>query len=144
MLSVPVHKDVGEYQPKIIGKLTLRSLVCTALALVVAVAVGAYSWFVLGISTDYSQYVIFAAALPVWAAGFWRPKGMMPEEFAPLWLAHTLTDNRILYVSPACRLGLVACPESKPTKAYAKLVKAKGIEAYEPTAAFKGGDEDGE
>lgn len=143
MLSVAVHKDVGEYQPKIVGKLTLRSLICTGLALVMAVAVGAYSWFVLGISTDVSQYAIFATALPIWAAGFWRPKGMMAEEFVPLWLAHTFTDNRIFYASSASRLGFIARPKTQLSKSYAKLAKTKGIEAYEPSAAIrKGGDDD--
>ena len=27
MLSVAVHKDIGEYQPKLIGKMTTRTLV---------------------------------------------------------------------------------------------------------------------
>ena len=28
MLSVPVHKDIGEYEPKNIGKMTGRTPIC--------------------------------------------------------------------------------------------------------------------
>ena len=39
MLSVSVHKDIGEYTEKVVGKLSARTLACTAGGLVTAVAV---------------------------------------------------------------------------------------------------------
>ena len=42
MLSVAIHKDIGEYQPKVIGKMTGRTLVSIAGALGAAVASGLY------------------------------------------------------------------------------------------------------
>ena len=30
MLSVSVHKDIGEYTEKVVGKLSARTLACTA------------------------------------------------------------------------------------------------------------------
>lgn len=33
MLSVTVHKDIAEYQPKVVGKMTSRTLVSIAGAL---------------------------------------------------------------------------------------------------------------
>ena len=41
MLSVSVHKDIGEYTEKVVGKLSARTLACTAGGLVTAVAVAA-------------------------------------------------------------------------------------------------------
>ena len=35
MLSVAVHKDIAEYQPKIVGKMTMRTLVSITGALLV-------------------------------------------------------------------------------------------------------------
>ena len=32
-LSVAVHKDIGEYREKVVGKLSLRTLCCVALGL---------------------------------------------------------------------------------------------------------------
>ncbi len=37
MLSVAVHKDIAEYQPKIVGKMTMRTLVSITGALSVSV-----------------------------------------------------------------------------------------------------------
>ena len=40
MLSVAVHKDIAEYQPKIVGKMTMRTLVSITGALSVSVLAG--------------------------------------------------------------------------------------------------------
>ena len=47
MLSVPVHKDIGEYEPKIIGKMTARTLICVLGALGLSVIAGLYMYFVI-------------------------------------------------------------------------------------------------
>ena len=41
MLSVSVHKDIGEYTEKVVGKLSARTLACTAGGLASAVAAAA-------------------------------------------------------------------------------------------------------
>ena len=40
-LQIPIQKDIGEYDEKIVGKLTLRTLCCLALGFSAAVAVAA-------------------------------------------------------------------------------------------------------
>ena len=40
-LSVAVHKDIGEYREKVVGKLSLRTLCCVALGLAASVAAAA-------------------------------------------------------------------------------------------------------
>ena len=50
MLSVAVHKDIAEYQPKIVGKMTMRTLVSITGALSVSVLAGLYIYFVLGLN----------------------------------------------------------------------------------------------
>ena len=47
MLSVAVHKDIAEYQPKIVGKMTMRTLVSITGALSVSVLAGLYIYFIL-------------------------------------------------------------------------------------------------
>lgn len=39
MLSVAIHKDIAEYQPKVIGKLTGRTLISITVALGLSIAV---------------------------------------------------------------------------------------------------------
>ena len=41
MLSVAIHKDIAEYQPKVIGKLTGRTLISITVALGLSIAVSA-------------------------------------------------------------------------------------------------------
>ena len=60
MLSVAVHKDIGEYTEKVVGKLSARTLACTAGGLASSVATAAALNLALGVPVD-------AATLPVMA-----------------------------------------------------------------------------
>ena len=60
MLSVAVHKDIAEYQPKIVGKMTMRTLVSITGALSVSVLAGLYIYFVLGLNVSDCTYFIYA------------------------------------------------------------------------------------
>lgn len=136
MLSVAVHKDVGEYEPKIIGKLTARTLVCIVGALGISVLAGFYMQFVLGISVSDNIMVVYAISLPFWACGFIRPKGLKFEQFAMLWLEHQLSDNRIFYTPSMVKLGYVSKTAEGRKKVYdkhyRKFTNRRGIEAYSP------------
>ena len=86
MLSVAIHKDIAEYQPKVIGKLTGRTLISITVALGLSVAVAVYMNLVLKIDpTDHLEF-IYAVSLPCWCCGFWKPHGLPFEQFALLWL----------------------------------------------------------
>ncbi len=58
MLSVAVHKDVGEYQPKVIGKMTARTLVSIAGALGCSLLAGLYIYFVLRLNPGDNMFII--------------------------------------------------------------------------------------
>lgn len=58
MLSVAIHKDIAEYQPKVIGKLTGRSLISITVALGLSIAVAVYMNLVLKIDpTDHLEFI---------------------------------------------------------------------------------------
>ena len=40
-LQIPIQKDIGEYQEKIVGKMSLRTLACVSLGFASAVAAAA-------------------------------------------------------------------------------------------------------
>lgn len=141
MLSVAVHKDIGEYQPKIIGKMTSRTLVSIAGALSASVACGLYMYFVLGLNPGDYMMVIYAVSLPFWACGFVRPHGMPFEQFAPLWLRANFANDRIFYVPSMVLAGLVNIKDRRTSKkggvygkAYRKQCSLNGIESYSPRA----------
>ncbi len=97
MLSVAIHKDIAEYQPKVIGKLTGRTLISITVALGLSIAVAVYMNLVLKIDpTDHLEF-IYAVSLPCWCCGFWKPHGLPFEQFALLWLQPQLSDNRLFY-----------------------------------------------
>ena len=140
MLSVAVHKDIAEYQPKVVGKLTTRTLLSIMGALGFSILTGLYIYFVLGLSVGDNMIFIYAVSLPFWCCGFIRPKGMAFEKFVPLWLKAQFGDNHIFYM-PSMRLcGLFAKEDSNSKKGniygkyYRKQCNLKGIEAYSPRA----------
>ena len=126
MLSVAVHKDIAEYQPKVVGKMTGRTLASIAGALGCSVLTGLYIYFVLGWNVGDNMMLIYAVSLPFWCCGFIRPKGMPFERF----------------YTPSMQLsGLVGPSDGKNTKKgrvygkhYRKQCNLKGIEAYSPRA----------
>lgn len=72
MLSVAIHKDIAEYQPKVIGKLTGRTLISITVALGLSISVAVYMNLVLKIDpTDHLEF-IYAVSLPCWCCGFWK------------------------------------------------------------------------
>lgn len=143
MLSVAVHKDISEYKPKLIGKMTTRTLGCIVGAVGVAVACALYIYFVLGLNVGDFTFVIWVVSIPFWCMGFFKPCGMPFEQFAPLWIKANFTNDRIFYI-PSMRLANLIEDKSvnnkmnKGTKKYEKTYKKqcelKGIECYSPRA----------
>lgn len=132
MLSVCVHKDVSEYQPKIVGKLTKRSLLTIALALGTGLFIGAWSYFVWGIGYEDTMYPILLCSFAIWAAGFWRPLGMPAEQFIPLYLRHLLTEDAALLKTRAALF--IESQERQAIDAEERVrCRLRGVEALSPS-----------
>jgi len=129
VLSVSVHKDIGEYTEKVVGKLSARTLACTAGGLASAVAVAAVANVALGVPVDAATLPVMTASMPFWLLGFWRPKGLPAEKFVPLFAEHALGDGRLVYATgcgPAAIAGPVAC--EKPDRRARRASRRKGAE----------------
>ncbi|MCL2322244.1 MAG: PrgI family protein [Oscillospiraceae bacterium] len=134
MLSVAVHKDVSEYQPKIFGKLTSRTLISIVCAIGFSLLSAVYLVFVLKVSVSDNVWLIYAVSIPFWLIGFAKPYGMKFEEFFPAWLRHQLTNGRIMYIPTYRKLEYMAVMEGGIyEKEYKKFTKIKGIEVYRPS-----------
>ena len=131
-LQIPIQKDIGEYEEKIVGKMSLRTLACVSLGF--GSAVGAAAFVHLGLHADVADaaFPIMLCSMPFWLAGFWRPFGMRAEKFAPLLADHLLKDQRLLYTSPAAP-GVTGPSRGKPKRRARRLAKRKGAEAHEPS-----------
>lgn len=120
MLSVAVHKDIAEYQPKIIGKMTMRTLISIVGALSISVLTGLYLYFVLGLNVGDYTMIIYFVSLPFWCVGFVKPCGMPFEQFAPLWLRANFTNDHIFYTPSMTLSGLLGEVEKKKGSKYGK------------------------
>lgn len=131
-LQIPIQKDIGEYEEKVIGKMSFRTLVCVTGGFGTAITVACGCWFLLGVEPSNAAFPVMCASLPFWLAGFWRPYGMKAEKFAPLFAAHHLHDQHLLYISPAQGIPRAPIP-GKPSRKARRRACKKGAEAYEPT-----------
>mgnify|MGYP002602399089 FL=1 len=112
MLSVAVHKDIGEYTEKVVGKLSARTLACTAGGLASSVATAAALNLALGVPVDAATLPVMAASMPFWLMGFWRPKGLTAERYLAMLVRHALSDGVLVYSAgsrPWDAAGGIAC-----------------------------------
>ena len=131
MQSVAAHKDIGEYTEKVVGKLSARTLACTAGGLASSVACAALLNLALGVPVDAATLPVMAASMPFWLMGFWRPKGLPAERYAALVARHALSDGVLLYSTgsaPARLAGGVAC--ARADRRARRASRRKGAEKH--------------
>ncbi len=149
MVSLPISKDITAFEPKIVLGLTARTLAFTVAALVVGLGLGLFMALALDIDPTESPQVlvIMLGTVGLWAMGYLRPLGMLPEAWASLWIRQHLMPQRLTYRSSAA-LGHGPVPLAGYSKetyvrkkqaqqadvdgAYAKLRARRGIELWEP------------
>ena len=146
MLSVSVQEDINDYKPKIIAGLTMRSLVCSGSAILIALVVGCYCWFILGLPYDITTYIVIVLSMPMWAAGFIKPHGLDLEKFIPLWIRHNFKNNKLIYKpsflinNQRANSNVKAIRNARKEKTgmavsntYQMMCKRPDFEAYRPT-----------
>ena len=78
-IEIHINKDVGSFEPKLIGPLTSRQTVC--------VAIGApFAWLLYKVASpiltpDVATYLLAIPAIFVFAFGWLKPYGMRLEKF---------------------------------------------------------------
>ena len=87
-LQIPIQKDIGEYEEKIVGKLSFRTLVCVAGGFGSAILVAAICHFWIGIEVADAAFPVMCASIPFWLAGLAslrdaRGKVRTPSVFPP-------------------------------------------------------------
>ena len=129
MLSVSVHKDIGEYSEKVVGKLSARTLVCVVGGLAASVGTAAIVYFCFGIPVSNATLPVMAASMPFWLAGFWRPKGLKAEAFLPLYFRHLFTGGKLVYTSGfLAETNLFDPLAQKPDRKATRRAKREGAE----------------
>lgn len=108
MITVPIHKDVMAYEPKVLGMLTARTLAFTIVASVLGLGIGWLCLVPLNIDSSIVPIPVMIVTLPIWFFGYARPCGMKPEVLAPLWLRNTFLNQQLVYVSTPYLRGMVS------------------------------------
>lgn len=133
-LHVTVHKDIGEYTEKVVGKLSLRTLACVVAGLAVSVITAALCHFAFGIEIADASLPVMCASMPFWLLGFWRPHGMVAERFVPLLLEHRFGAGELTYTPSFVLEGMGRERlDEKQTRRYTRRSRKRGAEAHEPS-----------
>jgi hypothetical protein len=96
-ISVPIPKEITEYEEKIMFGMSLRKLVCFTSAVVLGVGTYFLCTKVFGLSMDAASYIIIFEAMPLMAFGFIKKDGMTFEKYFALVLRHRTGINKLPY-----------------------------------------------
>jgi hypothetical protein len=100
MLSLPVQKDIGEYQEKVVAGLSAATLACLAIGIAFGALVVGLCKFIIHIPDDYTYLLAAACVTLGFAIGFVRPINMPTWEAAPfLYRSYLSSDTAIHYAS---------------------------------------------
>jgi len=83
MMEVKVCKDIFKYKEGILMGLNLRQVVCSFLA--IAVAVGLYFLFKIPLGKETASWMCIVGASPFAIAGFFTYNGLTVEQFIGEW-----------------------------------------------------------
>ena len=109
-LRIPVQKDIGEYEEKIVGKMSLRTLACVSLGFGSAVGAAAFVHL-----------------------------GMRAEELLPLLAAHELSPQLLAYEPCLAGSLPEGSPRpGRPGRRARRRARKKGAELYEPSKKQQG------
>lgn len=95
VVSRDMGRDTSRYEKRSFMGLPWRTLACASGAVASCVAVANGSAWLFGFPTDATYVAGALASAPFWVAAFWRPKGLLPEEWVPLWARQTFGPVRL-------------------------------------------------
>ena len=87
-MQIPINKDIRRYQEEIFMGLTLRQLLCSGIAIGLAVLI--YLWAKPLLGQETASWLCILAAAPIAAAGFFSYDGLPFEKFVIIVLESTI------------------------------------------------------
>lgn len=76
-MVVNINAQINNYKERVVGNYTLRQMVCLILALIL----GATTYFYLDIQKDIKQFIVIISVLPIVALGFYTYQGVTCEVY---------------------------------------------------------------
>lgn len=92
-MQIPINKDIRRYQEEIFMGLTLRQLLCSGIAIGLAVLI--YLWAKPLLGQETASWLCILAAAPIAAAGFLSYDGLPFEKFVIRRCISSSRPNRV-------------------------------------------------
>lgn len=94
MISTKINFEITEYHEKIFAGMSIRQLVCFAIAIVLAIATFAIGIYYFGVSADILSYVVMVEVTPFLGFGFIRRNGYTFEQLLAIyWRNYSVTPQ---------------------------------------------------
>ena len=122
MLSTAIQKDIGEYKPKLLAGLTVRTTVGLGIGLALAAAIVGVGYFLLGMDASDVSVPVMAVVGGCFLASYVEPWGLPFEEAAPLFIQDLLYPSTIVMKS-STDLALEEIAREERRNANGKLAK---------------------
>lgn len=78
-MEIQINKDVGSYEPKVIGPFTVRQALCLLIGSPICVAI--YKYGSMFLPADAVSFILLVPAAATWLFGWLKPYGMPMERF---------------------------------------------------------------
>ncbi len=98
-MEVKINREIREYSESVFFGLSMRQLVCSALAILTAV--GLYILLKPYLGTEGVSWVCILGAVPFAALGFVKYHGMTCEQFLWAWLRSEVLEPKYITFVPA-------------------------------------------
>lgn len=116
-LEVTIHKEITEYEAKVIAGMTLRQLISLSVAVVVSVSIGVLNYFFLHLSVDDISWVLIGVGIPIFGFGWFKPDGLPFEKYLMMRRRYSAMSAHIPYeVTEKKKEGDVVVEDKKEAK----------------------------
>lgn len=111
-LQMPVYKELKSIEPKVFMGLSWRQWLAVSLMVFIGGGAWALCKFVLPLDS-ISTLVMFVVCTPFAAYGWWRPKGLRPEQYLPYLTKYIFGKRRFFIDGDAAGTKSPAKPSIK-------------------------------
>ena len=93
-IEVKIHKDINEYQEKIIMGMSMKQLISVLIAIVVNFLIGFFMIRVLGLEMMVVSWFMIIASIPIVAFGWYKKNGMSFKVYINYFLKYHLGTGK--------------------------------------------------
>lgn len=134
-IAIPANKDISQYRMKIMGKFSIRALVCSAGLVAGSLFVGFYNYFILARSFDELTLLACVPFVLPFCLGFvYKPLGLPFEQYMVVHMRYITQPQTYYFSNEDYRARRK--PSHIKTKSEDKLLMTQASECLRPTEIY--------